>query len=144
VISYQGTESAKQAQADLNLSLMNISHVCSGCTTHTGFWQSWNESRQLVLQATHDLRIKFPNNRIIATGHSLGGAIATLAAAELRASGMPIDLVIQSQVELKLHSSFFNAQAVYLWSPQNRQPEVGRLYTSAKGKARRESTGNTL
>jgi predicted lipase len=93
IISFQGTESAKQAIADLNLSLMNISDVCSGCTVHTGFWQSWNESRLLVTQALQDLRKKYPDNKVITTGHSLGGAIATLAAAELRSSGILVDLV---------------------------------------------------
>lgn len=93
VISFQGTESKKQTQADLNLYLKNISHICAGCTTHTGFWQSWDEARTLVIKHTRESQIKFPNNRIIVTGHSLGGAIATLAAAELRSSGVPIDLV---------------------------------------------------
>jgi len=93
VIAFQGTESAKQVKVDLNLNLMNISHVCDGCTTHTGFWQSWDEARSLVIQGVQASRDKFPNNRIIVTGHSLGGAIATVAAAELRSSGVAIDLV---------------------------------------------------
>ncbi|TID19955.1 gb [Venturia nashicola] len=92
VISFQGTESAKQTKADLNFNLKAISHVCADCTTHTGFWQSWEEARPQVSKAIDELRAKYPDHKLIVTGHSLGGAIATLAAAEMRSSGTPVDL----------------------------------------------------
>jgi len=93
VISFQGTESAKQAKIDLNFNLIDISNVCNSCKAHTGFWQSWNESRPLVVQAALDSQKRFPKNKVMVTGHSLGGAIATLAAAELRSRGVSVDLV---------------------------------------------------
>jgi hypothetical protein len=40
IIAFQGTESEKQSQAYLRLNLIDIGHICSGCTTHIGFWQS--------------------------------------------------------------------------------------------------------
>ncbi|QDS76738.1 hypothetical protein FKW77_001301 [Venturia effusa] len=92
VIAFQGTESMKQTKTDLNFNLKNISQVCPGCTTHTGFWQSWEEARPQVRKATDALRTSHPGNKLVVTGHSLGGAIATLAAAELRSSGIAIDL----------------------------------------------------
>jgi hypothetical protein len=92
VIAFQGTETAKQIKVDLNLSLDNTT-VCSGCKAHSGFWQSWQEAKPKVLEVITSARKKFPKNKIIVTGHSLGGAISTIAAADLRSSGIPVDLV---------------------------------------------------
>jgi predicted lipase len=103
VISFQGTESSKQAKADLNLNLMNITHVCSDCRTHTGFWQSWQEARPIVTETVQNLRTKFPTYKIIVTGHSLGGAIATLAAADFRSNGISIDLVSFELPKINAH-----------------------------------------
>lgn len=83
----------KQTKTDLNFNLKDVSQVCAGCTTHTGFWQSWEEARPQVSIATDELRIKYPNNKLVVTGHSLGGTIATLAAADMRSGGIPVDLV---------------------------------------------------
>jgi hypothetical protein len=93
VIAFQGTETTKQIKVDLNLGLTNTTDVCSGCRAHSGFWQSWQESRPKVLEAITSARKTFPKNKIIVTGHSLGGAISTIAAADLRSNGIPIDLV---------------------------------------------------
>jgi thioesterase domain-containing protein len=35
----------------------------------------------------------FPNYKVVVTGHSLGGAVGTFAAAELRNEGINVDLV---------------------------------------------------
>ncbi len=68
--------------------------ICSGCTGHWGFWTSWVEARDVVLQAIRTAAAINPGFRIAITGHSLGGAIASLAAAELRNEGYMLALVI--------------------------------------------------
>lgn len=70
----------------------SIQDICSGCTAHRGFWQSWLDARTDVLRAITTATKSHPSYKITTTGHSLGGAIATLAAAHLRNAGYPVTL----------------------------------------------------
>ncbi|RCI11127.1 hypothetical protein L249_7280 [Ophiocordyceps polyrhachis-furcata BCC 54312] len=56
---------------------------CENCTVHTGFYQSWLNARHLVLPEVKTLRELHPSATIHLVGHSLGGAVACLAALEL-------------------------------------------------------------
>lgn len=67
--------------------------ICADCTAHDGFWKSWVEARTGVLAAVKTAVNANPNYQLIVTGHSLGGAIATLAAAQLRNDGYSATLV---------------------------------------------------
>ena len=67
--------------------------ICSGCTVHQGFWTSWLEARPGILAAVKAAVERNPGYGIVSTGHSLGGAIATLCAANLRNSGYNVALV---------------------------------------------------
>ena len=55
-------------------------------------YNSWLEARTGVLAALKSAASLYPTYRVTVTGHSLGGAIATIAAASLRKSGTPADL----------------------------------------------------
>jgi hypothetical protein len=57
---------------------------CENCTVHMGFMASWKNAREVVLPALHAAREKYPGYRVHLVGHSLGGAVAALAALELR------------------------------------------------------------
>lgn len=61
-------------------------HKCDNCTVHQGFLESWQEARKLVLPELEELRAKHPDYPIHLVGHSLGGAVACLAALELTVS----------------------------------------------------------
>jgi alpha-beta hydrolase superfamily lysophospholipase len=53
----------------------------------------WKEVRVPVEMEVRRVQTQYPSFRTVAVGHSLGGAIASYAAAELRASGIATDLV---------------------------------------------------
>jgi putative lipase involved disintegration of autophagic bodies len=57
-----------------------------------------------VQGAVDGARATYPSYKIVATGHSLGGALATLAAAELRKAGYTIDLVCMAHQVTHFHS----------------------------------------
>jgi hypothetical protein len=63
---------------------------CENCQVHLGFWHAWTSVREKVLRALIARNLTY---KIIVTGHSLGGAIGTLAAAELRHLGYDVTLV---------------------------------------------------
>lgn len=58
--------------------------LCDSCTAHKGFWESWKQAREAVLDTIDFCLKEYPKNRVVLTGHSAGGAIATLAAAEIK------------------------------------------------------------
>lgn len=60
---------------------------CANCTVHTGFWTSWQNIRDLILPRLASLRKQYPDYRLHLVGHSLGGAVAGLAALEFDALG---------------------------------------------------------
>lgn len=67
---------------------------CTNCTVHTGFLTSWLSARRLVLPALRAAQLKHPSYPIHLVGHSLGGAVAALAALELRLSRNLSDITV--------------------------------------------------
>ncbi|ODA79142.1 hypothetical protein RJ55_04734 [Drechmeria coniospora] len=62
------------------------------CKVHTGFATAWREISKSVTQGIQDALEENPSYKIIITGHSLGGAVATIATAYLRRSGIVADV----------------------------------------------------
>jgi hypothetical protein len=61
--------------------------TCNNCTVHTGFWTSWQNTRPFILPHISNLREKYPDYQLHLVGHSLGGAVAALAALEFEGMG---------------------------------------------------------
>ncbi|KAI8899934.1 Alpha/Beta hydrolase protein [Globomyces pollinis-pini] len=53
---------------------------------HLGFLQTWEELKPQVIENLMNLTMKYPKSHLLITGHSLGGAISTLAAVDLYSS----------------------------------------------------------
>ena len=70
----------------------SCSDLVSGCLVHTGFYTAWKEVAATVTAAVKSAKAANPTYSIGVTGHSLGGAVATLAAAYLRKGGYTADL----------------------------------------------------
>lgn len=70
----------------------DCSSLVSGCQAHTGFLAGWLELSASVTAGVAAARKAHPGYAVATAGHSLGGAVATLAAAYLRAAGVPVDI----------------------------------------------------
>jgi hypothetical protein len=60
---------------------------CDNCTVHTGFYSSWLNTRKVILPYVSDALKKYPDYKLVLVGHSLGGAVATLAGLDFKARG---------------------------------------------------------
>lgn len=91
VVSFRGSTSVRNwvGNGDIGLAPTDL---CSGCRVHNGFWAAWKEIESTVLTAVKNALAANPGYSVKVTGHSLGGAVATLAAAKLRQTGTPATL----------------------------------------------------
>ncbi|KAL6706917.1 hypothetical protein ACN47E_005060 [Coniothyrium glycines] len=60
---------------------------CENCTVHTGFYSSWLNTRKVILPHVTEALNKYPDYKLVLVGHSLGGAVATLAGLDFKARG---------------------------------------------------------
>ena len=61
--------------------------ACSNCTIHSGFLTSWQNTRCTIIPHVEEALEKHPEYKLVLVGHSLGGAVAAIAALEFKARG---------------------------------------------------------
>ncbi|KAL7945429.1 alpha/beta-hydrolase [Trichoderma barbatum] len=91
VLSFRGTKNLRNFITDILFGFTDCSLV-DGCEVHDGFNLAWSEVETAATDALTQARAANPSFGIVATGHSLGGAVATLGASFLRTQGFPIDI----------------------------------------------------
>ncbi|KAF4453031.1 putative triacylglycerol lipase precursor [Fusarium austroafricanum] len=91
VVSIRGSSNIRNWLTNLDFGQSDCSLV-SGCGVHTGFQNAWNEISKQATDAVSKARKANPSFKVISTGHSLGGAVAALAGANLRVGGTPVDI----------------------------------------------------
>ncbi|KAE8824634.1 hypothetical protein PTNB73_07480 [Pyrenophora teres f. teres] len=91
VVSFRGSSSLDNWRTNLEFDVTQT-NLCDDCTAHRGFWQSWLDAKDRVQSAVQQAAASFPKYKITVTGHSLGAAIATLAAATMRHDGYTVAL----------------------------------------------------
>ena len=91
VLSFRGSRSVRNWITNLSFPVIKTS-LCPACDASIGFWTSWLEAQTNVLSAIATAQKQFPDFKVVATGHSLGGALATLGAAVLRSQNITVDL----------------------------------------------------
>jgi len=78
-----------------------MNDICPGCLGHSGFYRAWQDVRAGVSQAVAAAVGLNRATQVVVTGHSLGAAIASIAAVDLRSQGFNVDLVC-SAINLSL------------------------------------------
>ena len=91
VLAFRGSHSIRNWLTDVDF-VPVPTDICHGCTAHQGFWDSWLEARSGILDTLVKTAKNFPSSKVVVVGHSLGGAIADFAAAEIRKQGVDVDL----------------------------------------------------
>lgn len=77
VAARSGTKEERRANA-----------TCTNCTVHSGFWSSWQDTRPHIIPHIEASLSKYPFYEVHLVGHSLGGAVAGLAALEFEGMGL--------------------------------------------------------
>jgi hypothetical protein len=98
VVAFRGTDTSDPASvaAEATAPAEPLPDLCAGCWGSSGTYYSWVSVRDVVLSRVLEALAEEPSYRVVVTGHSLGGAIATVAAFELRNNpniAAPVDLV---------------------------------------------------
>lgn len=88
VLAFRGSYSDRNWIADFEFPFTDPG-LCDGCKAELGFWTSWTNVRDEVMKHLNETMAANPDYTFVVVGHSLGAAIATLAAADLRTKGYP-------------------------------------------------------
>jgi len=87
---FRGTDTIDEWIQDAKFGQVPYNFVSSGGLTEQGFTEIYSGIHQEILATLSDLLGKNPNAKFFVMGHSLGGALAVLAAPEIAAqSGFP-------------------------------------------------------
>jgi len=63
-----------------------LTGVPSGASVHTGFLGAYNVAANEVLSLVAGQLKSYPSYKVVVTGHSLGGAVASLAAVSIKSA----------------------------------------------------------
>ena len=102
VVSFRGSKTLLNWIANLEFARTDSPFAeCQDCYVHRGFLDDYNSVAVQVFVAVNQIREKYGAKRVLVTGHSLGGVLATLAA-----------------IDLKLHDSFSDVSVITFGEPR--------------------------
>ena len=91
-VVFRGSQSLSNFVDDFTIQLRE--EYCEGCFVHKGFFEATQDVLPGIVTEISRLRLKSPSLMdVVVTGHSLGAAIATIAALELTKKGFEVKLI---------------------------------------------------
>lgn len=88
VVAFRGSSDLRNWIADFDFILTEYSGTgCSDCYVHNGFSTSWSEIKSYAEEYVEAAYATYPDYSLVITGHSLGAAVGTIAAADFRIAG---------------------------------------------------------
>ncbi|KAK2602506.1 hypothetical protein N8I77_009033 [Diaporthe amygdali] len=91
VVAFRGSSGLRNWIADLTFVQTSCDYT-TGCAVHSGFKIAWESISEYTLAFVKTAMEAYPGYTLVVTGHSLGGAVGTLAAIEFRNMGYACDL----------------------------------------------------
>lgn len=93
VLAIRGSANVRNWITNLQFTFTGCGDLAKNCKVHNGFGDAWAEISGTVLDAIRATRAANPTYSVVTTGHSLGGAVATIGAAYIRrVEGVPVDI----------------------------------------------------
>ncbi|KAB8072299.1 Alpha/Beta hydrolase protein [Aspergillus leporis] len=80
ILAFRGSRTAGNEHTDAQYRQEDIDGVCPGCKAHTGFYSAWGNFSEYIMPVVNHYAALYQGYSLIFTGHSLGGALATLGA----------------------------------------------------------------
>ncbi|EJT72103.1 hypothetical protein GGTG_11350 [Gaeumannomyces tritici R3-111a-1] len=80
------------AHLKIDFTTAEADDLCRGCKISYGYRKAWTQTQGAIFNAINRARAQFPGYYVICTGHSAGGALATISAAYLRRAGIVADI----------------------------------------------------
>ena len=86
VVAFRGSSSIRNWIADFNAGFTDAPY-CNDCLVHEGFYGAYQDQADSIRSTVDKLSKANPTYGITVTGHSLGGALAQVAAGDFRSKG---------------------------------------------------------
>lgn len=112
IVSFRGSDNTKNWIDDFDFLQMPYMR-CTGCLVHNGFYFGYLSISSLLKSQVELILSKYRGASIYVTGHSLGGALATVAALDLKHTyNVPMKVYTygQPRVGNGLYANYFKNQ----------------------------------
>jgi predicted lipase len=108
IVAFRGSDNTKNWIDDFDF--LQIAYVrCAGCLMHNGFYLAYLSIASKMKAQIEFLLQKYRGSPIYVTGHSLGGALATVAAIDIKHVYNPSSMKVYTFGQPRVGNSLYSA-----------------------------------